>query len=58
MQWMPHQNQKFINTLNRGAGQVRSNGRLAFMYNRERLKERLRIALTDVRSSESYSAKW
>lgn len=58
MQWMPHQNQIFINTLNRGAGQVRSNGRLAFMYNRERLKERLRVALTDVRSSESYSAKW
>ena len=58
MQWMPHQNQLFINTLNRGAGQVRSNGRLAFMYNRERLKERLRVALSDVRSSESYSAKW
>ena len=58
MQWMPHQNKIFINTLNRGAGQVRSNGRLAFMYNRERLKERLRTALTDVRSSESYSAKW
>ena len=58
MQWMPHQNKIFINTLNRGAGQVRSNGRLAFMYNRERLKERLRVALTDVRSSENYSAKW
>ena len=58
MQWMPHQNKIFINTLNRGAGQVRSNGRLAFMYNRERLKDRLRTALTDVRSSENYSAKW
>lgn len=58
MRWMPHQNQVFINTLNRGAGQIRSNGRLAFMYNRERLKERLRNALTDVRSSESYSEKW
>lgn len=58
LQWMPHQNQIFINTLNRGAGQIRSNGRLAFMYNRERLKDRLRNALTDVRSSESYSTKW
>lgn len=58
MQWMPHQNQIFINTLNRGAGQIRSNGRLAFMYNRERLKERLINALRDVRSSESYSSKW
>lgn len=58
MTWMPHQNKIFINTLDRGAGQIRSNGRLAFMYNRERLKERLRAALTDVKSAESYTEKW
>lgn len=58
MTWMPSRNRAFINTLNRGAGQMRTNGRLAFMYNRERLKDRLRAALTDVSSSAAYSSKW
>ncbi len=58
MKWMPHQNVSAIKTLDQGAGQVRSNGRLAFMYNLKRLKERLRKAITDTCNQESYSSKW
>lgn len=56
--WLPSMNELFINTLDRGAGQIRTNGRLAFFYNRERLKERIRTALVDVNSSEKDDAKW
>lgn len=58
MQWMPPQNVVNIRSLDRGAGQVRSNGRLAFMYNREKLKDKLKTALEDVSSTASYSEKW
>lgn len=56
--WMPHQNISAIKTLDRGAGQVRSNGRLAFMYNYNELRNRLRQAISDACNSEGYAARW
>ncbi len=58
MKWMPHQNVGAITTLDTGAGQVRSNGRLAFMFNLELLKERLRKAIVDTCNAEGYTEKW
>lgn len=58
MTWMPRQNIGCVTTLDNGAGQVRSNGRVAFMYNKAQLKTRLEQAITDVNSSDSYDAKW
>lgn len=56
--WMPHQNIAAIKTLDRGAGQVRSNGRLAFMYNLNNLHDGLRRAISDACNAEGYTAKW
>ena len=51
-EWLPPQNVTFINTLDRGAGQVRTNGRLAVMYHRGQLKERIRQAINDVYTAQ------
>ncbi len=58
MLWMPRQNIGCVTTLDRGAGQVRSNGRVAFMYNKAQLKTRLEQAISDVNSSNTYDARW
>ena len=58
MSWMPSQNEHCVTTLDQGAGQVRSNGRLAFWFHRGNLKTRLQQALTDVNSAANYSEKW
>lgn len=56
--WMANQNQIFINTLDRGAGQIRTNGRLAFMFHREQLRTKLYNALTDLQSASIDDEKW
>ena len=58
MTWMPKQNIACVTTLDCGAGQVRSNGRVAFMYNKAQLKTRLEQAISDVNSANSYGARW
>ena len=57
-EWLPPQNVTFINTLDRGAGQVRTNGRLAVMYHRGQLKERIRQAINDVYTAQINDMKW
>ena len=57
-EWLPAQNVTFINTLDRGAGQVRTNGRLAVMYHRGPLKERIKQAISDVYTSQINDMKW
>ena len=56
--WLPIQNEAFINTLDRGAGQVRTNGRLAVMYHYGPLKERIKQAINDVYTSQINDMKW
>lgn len=56
--WIPAQNQVFINTLDRGAGQVRTNGRLAFMFWRSQLKDKIISTLNDINSASIDDEKW
>lgn len=48
MGWLPPQNKSLISSLNRCAGQIRSNGRLSFIYNYRRIKDSLMRALVDI----------
>lgn len=56
--WMAPQNKIFINTLDRGAGAIRTNGRLAFMYHRQPLQDKIYQALTDLQSAVIDDDKW
>lgn len=48
--WLPECNRGAILSLNRGAGQVRTNGRLAFLYNFARIKQAIEGVINRITS--------
>ncbi len=51
LDWIPEDNVRHITTLDRGAGQIRTNGRLAFDYNRGGIKRKITEAINVISSN-------
>jgi hypothetical protein len=52
LSWLPGENSDMITTLDKGAGQVRTNGRLAFVVNKANIERALQGALAKIRSKD------
>lgn len=50
--WLPEENADMITTLDKGAGQVRSNGKLAFVINKSNIERAINTALAGIRSKD------
>ncbi|MFI3281407.1 MAG: tubulin-like doman-containing protein [Rikenellaceae bacterium] len=48
LDWLPAENSVMITTLDRGAGQVRTNGRLAFIYNSAAIEQAIQTAFARI----------
>ncbi|SHK67465.1 tubulin-like doman-containing protein [Xylanibacter ruminicola] len=56
--WMPSNNNNALRSLTHGAGQVRTNGRFAFIANSESVEERVSMALTKVARASAVGEKY
>lgn len=56
--WMPDQNKQIVRMLKDGAGQVRTNGRLAFIFHCSTIKEKIKQALLATSSQNLNTEKW
>ena len=52
LSWLPDENSDMITTLDKGAGQVRTNGRLAFIINKVNIEHSIQSALSKIRSKD------
>lgn len=59
MGWLSIKNINNIYSLDgRGAGQMRTNGRLAFMYNLSLIRQKIEAALDEVTSTDAHDSRW
>ncbi len=56
--WIPGKNSNYLLALTHGAGQVRTNGRFAFVVNSESVEERVNIALNKVGRANATGEKY
>ena len=52
LSWLPDENSDMIINLDKGAGQVRTNGRLAFVINKANIEHSIQSALSKIRSKD------
>lgn len=52
LSWLPDENSDMIISLDKGAGQVRTNGRLAFVINKANIQQSIESALSRIRSKD------
>ncbi|MFR9545825.1 MAG: tubulin-like doman-containing protein [Rikenellaceae bacterium] len=50
--WLPDENIAAINTLTEGAGQIRTNGRLAFVHNVQKLATKIESSLSNISNAK------